>query len=222
MKKVLQSVPEGDRAEFQRLLMGVVVSEGFKRKSLQEALSPVNGKDATAVLAHLRAEESARKAEARAKQEAELAELKSRESDFEREVKKLERIGVADVRVSQSGKNMFMRYKLEATISNNLDVALSAVKIAYQLKSPERAVPWNDGEAWFFVKGGIEPGESIKDETYDTDLIVLANATVDHPDAVLSVKLVDAYDADKKSVVKIEPLNDFDRNRMDALSKELQ
>ncbi len=49
---------------------------------------------------------------------------------------------------------------LSFTVTNNLDIAISAVSIEYSLATEGRSVPWTTGSQSIRIPGGIEPSES--------------------------------------------------------------
>ena len=95
-----------------------------------------------------------------------------------------------------------------ASVTNNLDVAISWIDFVYEVRTPGRALPWQEGDAAFRLDGGLEPGETRVLEAIPLGIrhrftnFTLADAALkDHPDARITLIILDAKGADKNTLL---------------------
>jgi hypothetical protein len=82
--------------------------------------------------------------------------------------------------------------QLELDIRNNLSWPMAGLWFSYSVRSPERSVPWDDGDFPISIAGGIEPGET---RTIRTSIILPREAEM--PLEVIA-SILDAADQDKR------------------------
>lgn len=107
----------------------------------------------------------------------------------------LAKIQVTDPRYTPAKDGLMVTAELIVHIKNNTDRTLSSVAIKYELVSPGRKVPWiSEDRAYTSISGGLAPGEE-KDESFvGVSIYSLGNWMKQHPEAQLSVSVVDARD----------------------------
>lgn len=212
------SMPDGEREELDALMRRVVFDSSIasigrkEAPSAQQALQQVSGMTGAEALKALReaeaskqakraADEAKAKAERAAKDADELATLEALEKAHADGLKKLAAIALENARAEKVTKHFRNDYLIRAVVRNGLDVALSSISFAYEVRSPDRAVPWDAGEGFFIIRGGIEPGETREVETVGgSEHILTHKALEEHPDARLAVRVIGAFDAAKVSV----------------------
>lgn len=105
-----------------------------------------------------------------------------------------ENVALTDIEFEDVGYGQWQFY---ADVTNDLDGAISGLRVSFRLKAPERAVPWLADDATQSIPGGVEPGET-------RDGIFITNTSVprDTPtDVVLEMTVVDVADADGNQFV---------------------
>jgi hypothetical protein len=98
--------------------------------------------------------------------EKKLKQKKEKLQNFKSVLKDLKTL--SGVKVTSAGLrtkhiNRFRKERvIDLTIANNLDQAISGVKLYGTYKSQNRSVPWEKGTVSFNISGGVEPGETME------------------------------------------------------------
>lgn len=212
LQKVRSSLNAEHRAEFDAIVaqggFAAAMSSAFTKDTLTltSIFQPMDGKTGTEVIAAFRADEARKEAAQMAKDQDELAELERKVAAREDALAKIQTLKISNPRVQSRQIGFSTYHELFATVRNTLDRPLSKLKFTYSLKSPERAVPWNADEGYFFIDGGLEPGEEREIQAsaggFSTSgFILLSKAMREHNDATLALTITDAAGADKSSLV---------------------
>lgn len=103
---------------------------------------------------------------------------------------------------------VFEGNKLHASVTNSLDVAISWIDFVYEVRTPGRALPWQEGDAAFRLEGGLEPGETRVLEAIPlgirhrfTNFALASTALEEHPDAHATLIILEAKGADKRTLI---------------------
>lgn len=235
--KVRSSLSDADRPQFDELTTNATASSALTSLLTGGSISPtaamqpfdkLTGKEALAKFRQLVHEREERE---RAETQTKIATLEKRAADAESDVKRLDLVVIANTRQTEKKAAFMHQYELLANVHNGLDVPIASVKFSYSLKTPSRSVPWQEGEGYFFVDGGLEPGETrdLKATSGEVSMygfLSLHNASEEHPDAALALKVTDVAGADKKSLLRARPLADFEvaelQRLRDSLAKDKQ
>ncbi len=94
-------------------------------------------------------------------------------------------------------KGDFFGYYVEVTVTNRLDWAIAGIRIAYQVFSEGRSVPWMDEDFSLAIRGGIEPGETRKLGT--TTSFVPADAP---EELITHAQVLDVTDQFKRQLIR--------------------
>ncbi|WP_371932854.1 DUF6694 family lipoprotein [Roseibium sp. MMSF_3544] len=88
--------------------------------------------------------------------------------------------------------------QLRVTVTNNLSWPVSSVRISYSVQSQNRQVPWEEGNSFYKISGGINPGESreIGIGLYTTPNDIPAN------ELSITASVADVVDADNRQFVR--------------------
>lgn len=97
---------------------------------------------------------------------------------------------------------------LRATVSNNLAVALADIDFVYEVRTPGRAMAWQEGDGFFSIDGGLEPGETrelvalpLGLRLPQTNFALAGKAVDEHPGAQVILTITGAKGADKKPML---------------------
>ncbi len=82
-------------------------------------------------------------------------------------------------------------FDVELTIENRLSWAIAAIQVEFEIRSPDRSVPWSDGSPSQQIAGGIEPSETRS----VTTSALLPDIALDE-ELVVEARLLDVADAD--------------------------
>lgn len=118
---------------------------------------------------------------------------------------------------------------MRATVSNNLAVTLAEIDFVYEVRTPGRAMAWQEGDGFFRIDGGLEPGETRKLVALplglrfpQTNFALAGKAVDEHPGAQVILTITGAKGGDKKPMLSgsafmpsDEMLDDL-RRRLDA------
>ncbi|HMN33907.1 MAG TPA: hypothetical protein PKE36_00630 [Chiayiivirga sp.] len=197
IQQIRQSLSGADQDEFDELI--ALARKESSRPDvvtgrlipMTELLQPVNGMTGTKMLAFVR------------KQDAEAKELaRLRGDDVLDELQALNQSVVISEPVFDGGN-------LHAKVTNNRDVALSWVDFVYDVRTPGRTLPWQQGDAAFLLDGGLEPGETRVLSAVKlglrhrfTDISKASAALEEHPDARATLLVVDVKGPDKMTLVE--------------------
>ncbi|MFA5589792.1 MAG: DUF6694 family lipoprotein [Lysobacteraceae bacterium] len=97
---------------------------------------------------------------------------------------------------------------MRATISNNLTVTLAEIDFVYQVRTRGRAMAWQEGDGFFSIDGGLEPGETrelvalpLGLRLPQTNFALAGKAVDEHPGAQVILTITGAKGADKKPIL---------------------
>lgn len=239
ISEVRDSLPPEKQATFDKAIgnagIGAALAGLFSKSpdSLSRGYQHFNGMTGGEIVAFENAQEEKRKAEeaaAQARDEAEkiaeLERLEAAQKVRDDALAKLTDIHITNPIVRNRKSGFMRRVEFEATIQNGLDIPVARVMFNYAATTPGRAVPWNTGEGTFIIDGGLEAGETrelttgIAGDFSIGGFILLDKALREHPESVLTVTVVDADSADKKSILPQE-LSSWDSARLIQLRNEL-
>ena len=163
--EVRASLPADLRSEIDGLIaersFGGMLSSAFTKGtvSITAVMQPYDGMTGLEFITRAKAEQAEKFEKQKEEDLAQLAVLAQRQEAFEAEKQKLSKLAVDDVRLVHEESSFMSSANLLATITNNLSFPIAQISFDYSMKSPDRAVPWDQGEGWFFIDGGLESGE---------------------------------------------------------------
>jgi hypothetical protein len=233
-KRVRESLPADERAEFDQAIMVVAMSklpvEGglLGMAALANAspetmkatfLAPLNGKTAKEVLAEAKRITDARKAKEREQAVKEIADLQALRVSAERATVELKKFEVQKSRFEQR-KAMFGNEPLiQLAVKNGTSSPISRAYFRGTIASVGRAVPWLKEEFNYDIRGGLEPGESATWNLAPNRFS--AWGTTEPPrDAILTVDVLRLDGADGKPLFDATAFDADKASRLAALTKE--
>ncbi|MCC3304206.1 hypothetical protein [Sneathiella sp. HT1-7] len=93
-------------------------------------------------------------------------------------------------------KRDYSGHNIEVVVTNGLDWAIAGIRVAYQVFSAGRSVPWADGDFSLAINGGIEPGETRKIRT-------TARVPAEAPeDLITHAQVLDVTDQYKRQLIR--------------------
>lgn len=227
MEDVRSSLGDAERKEFDEYvgknLPLVVMMGGLTGVTPQQVFEPMNGMTGTEMIAFAKKRKEESDAKKREKNEAKLAEFEKRIADRAAELELLKKITIDKPRIVESNHRFMREVDLVATVTNGLDVPLKWVGFRHELKSQDRSVPWNeDDDAFFSAEGGLEPGETKEAKAIGRfGYSLLMKQMGEHPEAVLSVSVIDATKPDDTRIPSVPELSDYEKRDYEKLKKEL-
>jgi hypothetical protein len=97
---------------------------------------------------------------------------------------------------------------LRASVTNNLAVTLADIDFVYQVRTRGRAMAWQEGDGFFSIDGGLEPGETrelvalpLGLRLPQTNFALAGKAVEEHPGAQVTLTITGAKGADKKPIL---------------------
>ncbi|MEX2278230.1 MAG: hypothetical protein WD674_10665 [Cucumibacter sp.] len=87
-------------------------------------------------------------------------------------------------------------HNVEVTVTNGLDWAIAGIRVAYQVSSEGRSVPWMDEDFSLSISGGIEPGET---RTVRTTAFVPADAP---EELITHAQVLDVSDQFERQLIR--------------------
>lgn len=237
VQNVRKSLRGDERAEFDDLMAEASASVAMAKMlgsdlSLTSIFQPIDGMTGAEALAFRREQVMKAEAERKDRERKELEENKRRAAELEELVaartvaldQMAKGVLISDPTVREEGQRYGREHRLYATVRNNLDIPLANIRFTYAVRSPDRAVPWREGEGYFFIDGGLEPGEERtlrgSSKIGFGGFILAFNALKEHPEAKLSISIVDASGADNRSIIPPE-LSSFERVELEGLRTKL-
>ena len=139
-------------------------------------------------------QEAKREAAEVAAKETEEAKLEQAEAEKRAILECLQaRVVLNDASVT---RGQFSRM-LAFSVTNNLPWAISGVRVAHEITSDGRSVPWETDENSISIPGGLEPGET---KLLTTSLTMFPDDAPD--DLLISARIVDVADAKQRQLVR--------------------
>jgi hypothetical protein len=142
----------------------------------------------------------ARRAAELAELDAQIATAKERVDEVSEVRQKLEGLSVVSA--------TYARRRLEVTVVNELDVAVSKVEFEATVREPGRSTPILEEYEAQRIRGGIEPGEELTLTFKKSRWSKWASARPSE-DAELTLEVVALYDADSEEIA-MRPLEHYD------------
>lgn len=97
---------------------------------------------------------------------------------------------------------------LRASVTNSLAVALAGIDFVYEVRTPGRAMAWQEGDGFFSIDGGLEPGETrelvalpLGLRLPQTNFALAGKAVDEYPGAQVILTITGAKRADKKPML---------------------
>lgn len=229
-QRVRESLPEGQRDDFDNALMAVTMHSAFGDKSLLEiaasnpeqakanALARLDGKTAEEVIKMADAIRADRLEAERRQALAEIVELEEKQRAAEAAA-----AGLAKFEVTRS---RYYKYRdryigakpvLELTVVNNTGHAISRAYFQGVVSSPGRSVPWIDDRFNYEIPGGLEPGETAEWSLAPNMFSDWGRDTPD--DTVLTVKVLRLDDAQGKPLFDVTAFSEEMQSRLVKLKE---
>lgn len=246
MDRVRQSLPEGQREEFNKavetLLLSQVDLPGMFAAALAgntpapaaaqaaKMVSILNGKTGVEIIAEAKAIRekaqatgTAEAAEGEAKRKAEaqkeIVDLEAKKVKHEAALAELAKFQVISSRISKQEVGFLTQNALNITVKNGTGLPVSRAYFTGTLSSPGRSVPWLKAPFNYAIPGGLEPGELAIWDLSPSAGNAWYNVQI-APDAVLTLT-VDRLDGkDGKVLFSATEFTDKDRERLDTLKKQ--
>ena len=229
--KVRESLPEAKRSDFDQAVQLIAFSQidmkslfanggadaGDVEGKMREAL---NGKTAEQVLAQAEKIQAERKAREKEQALAEIRELVAKRDKAEQAKQQLDKFQVVRSRFyMQERRYLGEQPIIELTVKNGTDQAISRAYFSGTIASPDRSVPWHEGQFNYSISGGLEPGEeatwTLAPNSYSDW------GKVDAPaDAVFTVMVEQLDGPDGEALYSTRDFSERDRNRLAELKKQ--
>lgn len=231
IEKVRESLPEGNRKEFDEAIqvlafsnldLGTVFSDAMSGtntsvSSMKDALAGKTGFEVIQEAEKLKVERQAKEKEQALQEIKELEEkrIKAEEARSQLSSFKITRSRFYKRRREYLGPEPI----IELTVQNETKFPVSRAYFTGTLASPGRAVPWLKDQFNYEISGGLEPGEKA---TWSLAPNMFSDwGKVEAPkDAVLTVTVEQLDGADGESLFSRRDFDDNDMERLTSLKKE--
>ncbi len=156
LSKVRESLPSEQRAKFDELsgelAIGGVLASAFTKNtiSILTVMQPYDGLNGAEFIKKVEQKKAEKAAEKIAERLGKISILEEKLAAFESEREKLADIVVENTRLLHDEDAFISSPDLFVSITNGLSIPIAQINFNYTLKSPDRAVPWDDGEGFFF------------------------------------------------------------------------
>jgi hypothetical protein len=231
IEKIKKSLPESKRAEFEKALQLLALSQ-FNLKSLMSEGSKgadsvsakmkaaIHGKTGTEIIAEAQKIEAERKEREQVQALAEIKELEEKKAKATEAQKNLAKFEIVRSRFYKQ-KREFMGNQpiIELTVRNGTSHAVSRAYFVGTLASPNRSVPWLKDQFNYSISGGLEAGEKA---TWKLAPNMFSDrGKVDAPsDAILTVEVERLDGSDGKALYSTREFSEQDAQRLEKLKKE--
>ena len=230
-QKVRESLPEGNRVEFDQALQLLAFSQidmktlfaeraagaGNIESKMKESL---HGKTASQVIAE--AGRIAAEREARERQQAldEIVELENEKTSADAARVQLKKFEVIRSRFYQE-KQQYTGKKpiIEISVKNGTDSAVSHAYFEGTIASPNRSVPWHKDTFNYSISGGLEPGE---EQSWRLAPNMFSGwGKIEAPaDAIFTVTVEKLDGPDGETLYSTTDFTDHDRGRLSELKSK--
>lgn len=222
IERVRASLPESRHAEFNEAVTKIYFSQIDMADIFAEGLGNLEVK-AMVALDGLTGEQviqaTAEVKKARKKREQSLVEI--RELENLRILADMTRNGLKVSCARYYKKEMGLRqlFFADLIIKNEGEIAISRIYFKAVLASSNRKVPWNKGEFWENIPGGLEPGE-VRQITVLPLFFSGGVAKDAPPDALLTVTIERLDGPDGETLYSAMGFDERDRKRLSELKEE--
>lgn len=219
IERVRASLEGSARARFDSLMAQAAIAAGMANAlGMEAAVTPLatalDGLTGSQVLARA---DSTKLANAR----EELEELGSRAEEARRQREWLAVVAIDDVSMRNERIMGTLFTTFTVRVTNGSDAPISRMVIKVRLASPGRSIPWAEGDLYLSFAGGIEPGETVADESVMMGERAWAADEVP-PDAVVEVISVESVFGVGDEPLYSAPDADVSEERMDELRETIR
>jgi len=234
--KVEESLPDDKKAEFKEAIKYMLFSQLDMKSIFANAFSgiqvdkdklqadmkkAVDGKTGLQVIEEARKLRDQREAKKREKEIVELEELEQKYENAQIQKEKMKDLKVLTTSYSVKKYQYTSRKSAEmlVNVKNDTGHAISAVYFNGKLVSSGRSVPWEEGVLYDYIKGGIEPSETVELSLYPKNGIYGWTSDDIPDDVTLVVEVSKLFGADKKELYKSD-FSTRDQRRLDELREK--
>lgn len=201
-----------DLAEFDSLMSEAVVSttQSDKKQSLADALIIYNGMTGGEIVKKHRKLREARVAAQATKDQ----ELLSRMYEIKAQIFELKKVHVSEATIEEAHDQLFMY----ASINNGLPYTITSLNVHFELRTQGRELAWISGNTTFYIPGGIESGELVRDHTpAEWQYIPAQKRLKEHPEAEFNFFVQEVVRADGTTVPNLDGISDEDWKRFEEI-----
>lgn len=204
-----------DLAEFDSLMSEAVASstQSDKKQSLADALIIYNGMTGGEIVEKHRKLREARVAVQATKDQ----ELFSRMREIKAQISELKKVHISEATIEEAHDRLFMY----ASINNGLPHTITSLKVHFELRTQGRELAWISGETTFYIPGGIESGELVRDHTPEEwQYIPARKRKKEHPEAEFNFFVKEVVRSDGTTVPNLDGITDDDWARFAEMQSE--